>query len=305
MDIAWDTRSPESQARELIVYDFSSRQERHFQWKEDWTSTTAWGWESDTSLRLNEQTVNSQDGTAVREKLIFDINTQASTIVREIQPDLPDLDEDPTPFASFKAMDPKKSRVLYTVFKSGLGWGIALRDLENDVELWRVYGQSPGSYSNPYWANDGSRVLISFIEPGHDKPELFSISRDGKQITQLTALEETYEDYQVTYANWSPGGQRIAFWLYDFTVQPLPLARLHILDLEQNRLIEACFQGIPATYPGIWLEDNNLFLFQLDVKEQTMLVIYNLATGESQVLAQGNNRAVGPQLIGWINFEIP
>jgi len=298
--LAWDSNALDTTTRELVVEDVASGQQQHFAWEDNWTNTENWGWASDTTLWLREKTTNSGNGITQTERLIFDSQAQTSTFVKTSQPPLPDLDEDPTPFASFKSLDPQGQRIIYTVFKANLGWGVALRDLKSNKELWSVYGQSAGYYSGAEWAEDGSRAILSLLPSGANAPELFGVSGDGKQIVQLTALGRSYQDYRIRSVNLSSDGQRIAFWLYPLPAQPVLVANLMMFDLRTNRLFDLCLQGILDASPGSWSSDSNLFLFQITVEGQTKLMLYNFASGKSQVLVIVNQNQT--QLIGWTDF---
>lgn len=138
--------------------------------------------------------------------------------------------------------------------------GVVLWDIESQRILARV---ADNFLHPPVWSPDGSRFVLAVavnntaLRDGWGT-ELFSISRDGQQITPITSLT-TYYPYGVMWQyTWSPDGNRLAFWLVTdrmaFGDDDYTFEHLAVLDLAHQEVTDYCIPLDP------WGKDNQSLL---------------------------------------------
>ncbi len=195
--------------------------------------------------------------------------------------------------------DPSLDLVIYPDWLPG--FSIILWDRQSNSVLAKVDGDI-GSY--PLWSPDARQFAVSLAYPKDSEKlimEWFAVSREG-QVERWTRFGEYFEDVRIGAANWSPDGQKLAFWL-ETTPNLCPGehlefgAYLAFLDVATKQVTNTCLPGLSYfAWPPIWSLDSRYVVVR-DVNTnppQVYLVDYE------QGRAYDLTKFVHGKPIGWL-----
>lgn len=156
--------------------------------------------------------------------------------------------------------------------------GVTAEDFDNGFVYNRnfthiVYVNRDGKYS--LWNNQTSKVVAEFNVPGFPAPrwsplgdrfllqnlidenehELYSVDLEGN-LTQLTDISSSGENYGIAEYYWSTSGRYIALWLYDKKTSRFNLA---VLDTNTKEIINYCLE-VTEPAPIVWSPDDSQLL---------------------------------------------
>jgi hypothetical protein len=148
----------------------------------------------------------------------------------------------------------------YVIFPEAVGQGYyVLWDRQKHVVLAKVEDQN-GLGHYPLWSPDGKQLAVA-VEQNQDQfkfilDEWFQASLEGR-VEQLTHFGNYFTRAEIGAANWSPDGQKLAFWLK--TDPELCTGyNLAILEMQTQQVIGTCVpgsdQGSPP--PPVWSLDS-------------------------------------------------
>jgi hypothetical protein len=220
--------------------------------------------------------------------------------------DLPDIGWDVTTNLPL-AIDSTISRLLYSSAKKE-GKGFTLWNLRTNKE--QVFFQVDGVQREPQWSQDGNQVIVNkpvLSSKRHssypDSQELFSISRDGV-VNRLTYLSDYYEKNDISNFSLSPDGHYIAFGL---AATPLdipdyypkdstePIARLAILDIFAQKVINYCIPYYWGFYKPIWSPDSHqVLLWNVSDAGKEQVILVDIDSEYSTQIAEG------AEPLGWM-----
>jgi len=165
------------------------------------------------------------------------------------------------------------------------------------------------SNNPPRWSPNNDRVAIISSASEHqiDVDEIFSVTIDGK-IQQLTYFAGQYKNVTIGKMEWSPNGEKIAFWV---TLKPNPYemvdgayqdVRLAVLDIETFNITYYCLSGdiiglangIPsAKFIGrdipapLWsLDSTQIVIENRYTSDNSRLILLDIPSGKSVVLGK-------------------
>jgi len=149
------------------------------------------------------------------------------------------------------------------------------KDGKNYVVLWDRQAQKAVArveelgvfLHTPLWSPDGKQFVVA-VEHQVDRQhsdfieEWFGVSREG-QVQQLSHLGDFFVHTEIGAANWSPGGQRLAFWL-DAKPSRCEGQNLAVLEMETQQVTDYCIPGSihGDAPPPIWSPDSRYIAVQ-------------------------------------------
>ena len=256
--ILFDVDGPSSKVIEdkLVIATAEGQVQKAILWEQGWVGIT--GWLDDERLIINMAGHDPDESTRKKADtlLMLDLFTGQRRILR---PDFPQI-YDTYPVLEWEGWsetvyDPTLTRVVYP------GPGYVLWDLEVGHALATLVSNL---LHPPRWSPDGAQFVVA-ADPtlGEESLafELFSVSRDGQTITQLTHLKAYDSDADMWGYSWSPDGRQLAFWLstdsrsagHPDTSTP---RRLAVLDLVTQDVTDYCLPldeyGELGTIPIFW-----------------------------------------------------
>lgn len=266
---------------QLIVATADNQILKTIPWEEGWVGIP--GWLDDDRLVINIAGNDPDESTRRKAKTLLMLNPFTGER-RVLRADFPNIWSTYPVFEwegwSETAYDPALTRVVYA------GPGYVLWDLESSRALATL---DAFPIHSPRWSPDGSQVVMAADPNFGQEPqpgfgygyELFSMSRDGQSIAQITNLLAYYPAADMWSYSWSPTGDKLAFWLStnpgsvgdkDYKSQ-----RLAVLDLDTEIVTEYCiplddYRGDPLldTFPfgssgvtaPIWSPDGQQLLVE-------------------------------------------
>jgi Tol biopolymer transport system component len=225
----------------LVIATADGQVQKTIPWEKGWVGIP--GWLDDERLVINMAGRDPDESTANKPATFLMLNPFTGER-RILRPDFPDI------YAEYPVIDwerwsetvydPTLTRVVYLSSRDAY----VLWDLESNRALATLSSQF---LHPPRWSPDGTQFVVA-ANPDQQYDigfELFSISRDGQQITPLTNLR-AYSPADMWSYSWSPDGSRLAFWLStdpqsvalgwnDYTTQ-----RLAVLDLTAQTVTDYC-----------------------------------------------------------------
>jgi hypothetical protein len=137
------------------------------------------------------------------------------------------------------------------------------------------------------WRRDSS----GFMAVIHDKKQnwngLAYYDRDGTLLERIIDLDEGSVDFHPTASGrndqyWSPDGERFAF-VYD-APYPNP-SRLHIIDWEQQVVIDTCLSPISAP---VWSPDGTMLAYLALARENLKVIVLDWQSWQAYDVARHN-----------------
>lgn len=160
-------------------------------------------------------------------------------------------------------------------------WGgehnyIVLWDRREKTVLAKVEDQSGGFGDYPLWSPDAAQFvvpIVNAIKGNHVIEEWYSVNRQGK-VEQLTYFGDYFSDSDISFANWSPDGHKLAFWLNVFP-SPCPNLRLAILDVTTKQVVDTCLPGSSSyALPPSWsLDSQYIVIRNYDASPVTTILV--------------------------------
>lgn len=264
------------------------------------------GWLDDQRLIINIAGKDPDESTAKKPATLLMLNPFTGER-RILRPDFPGIYVEYPVFFwegwSETMYDPTLTRVVYPSSRDGY----VLWDLQSQRALvnFRSFISHP-----PRWSPDGTQFVVAAdpdLAQHHAGPgfELFSVSRDGKAITQLTNLKAYYPATDMWGYSWSPNGSHLAFWLSTnpnamaIGVEDHATERLAVLDLTTQEVTEYCipldkyggtFGGIPFFASGmtspIWSPNGQQFIVESRyAPDASRVILVDLAQGFAAQIA--------------------
>ncbi len=195
--------------------------------------------------------------------------------------------------------DPSLNLVIYPDWLPD--FSIVLWNRQSNSVLAKVNGDA-GSY--PLWSPDARQFAVSLMYPIENENvvmEWFVVSREGR-VERWTRFGEYFTDVRIGAANWSPDGQKLAFWL-ETTPNLCPGEHLEFatylafLDVATKQVTNTCLPGLSYfAWPPIWSLDSRYVVVR-DVNvspPQVYLVDYE------QGRAYDLTKFVHGKPIGWL-----
>ncbi len=150
---------------------------------------------------------------------------------------------------------------------------IVLWDRQSNSVLAKV--EDKGEFLNyPLWSPDAKQFVVAVRkDDGNSIEEWFGVSREG-QVEQLTHFGDYFADAEIGHANWSPDGQKLAFWL-ETSSGLCSGTRLDVLELATRQVTNTCIPGsLEFAPPPIWsLNSRYIAVINADASpDQTILV---------------------------------
>ena len=112
----------------------------------------------------------------------------------------------------------------------------------------------------PLWSSDGKQLALAVTyqygeQYGDFIEEWFRVSREG-QVERLTYFADYFVHARVGAANWSPDGQKLAFWL-ETSPSLCPGTRLAVLEVATRQVTNTCVPT-PEYFdpPPLWSSDS-------------------------------------------------
>jgi hypothetical protein len=96
----------------------------------------------------------------------------------------------------------------------------------------------------PIWSPDSTRFAVAVVisEPSeHIVYDWFMVSREG-QVERLTYFGDYFTNMQISDGNWSPDGQKLAFWL-ETDSGLCPGTNLAVLEVATRLVTNTCIPG--------------------------------------------------------------
>jgi hypothetical protein len=165
----------------------------------------------------------------------------------ELSSDYPDIQPDPGGFTgslqfgnSDVVYDPTLDLVVYPQ------WGpqsyLVVWNRQTQTVVAKVKDLGPMEHV-PKWSSDGKQLAVAVTyrtekQLDHFIEEWFSVSRDG-HVERLTHFGDYFVNARIGTANWSPDGQKLAFWL-ETSPSLCPGVNLAILEMATRQVTNTC-----------------------------------------------------------------
>jgi Tol biopolymer transport system component len=150
----------------------------------------------------------------------------------------------------------------------------------------------------PDWSPDGSKFVFASNRPDKDDPilDLYLADVNGENLVRLT--DNRHNGWVDTLPAWSPDGETIAFWRYNyipgetFAGGPNGIWLMDLTTREETLLYEAPFPS--GENPPVWSPNGIYLAFLEDLDNQHTLYVVEVATGEflDIDLVAGDKRAL-------------
>lgn len=303
---AWDDLN--KQPEELVVDDLKTQQQTRFPWQASWKSVWDWTEDGRVILYVNGEKVLGEGVT--REYEYFDTQTRKTekSVVKLILPGFDFASIDHNPLGGTYEVDPTGSLVLYTALGAKAGQNVILREIKTGRELWKVIDNL--YFTPPEWTRDGKWVVLTLRKAiGDDFIKIFRLSRDGKQLEELTHKPLAKGDYILRDLRVSPNGRYIYYadWM---TVSE---GSAHILDLEDSSIREICTPGYTPIGGVQWFPEGDQLIYvvrqggydNIDEPNKQELRILDIPTWTSQTIYAGEDENIRIWIIGWSPLTFP
>jgi Tol biopolymer transport system component len=147
---------------------------------------------------------------------------------------------------------------------------------------------------SPYWSPDGERLAFDSHCCNPQNSDLWTIRRDGSDLTRLTGNATTDRDIPVTYSNqapsWSPDGKAIAFDTHTFSSNT---STAYVMSVDTQGPAHALRQTTPAPSPN---QQKLNGLLQLNSPQRPPGRMQNLLSAVPQAMKHGiENNAFWPR----------
>lgn len=174
---------------------------------------------------------------------------------------------------------------------------IVLWDRQSQSVLAKVNG-AIGYY--PLWSPDVSQFLVPLLSPkqsGNPVVEWFVVSRGGR-VEQFTHFGDYFQTSEIGNGyNWSPDGQKLAFWL-DISPSLCSGLNLALLDIVTKQVTDTCIPNLAdVALPPIWSLDSRYVVVTNASAKSRHLIIVDTVEGRAFDIT---NMAQGAQPIGWL-----
>jgi Tol biopolymer transport system component len=177
--------------------------------------------------------------------------------------------------------DPSLSLVVYPEY--GLKAYYVLWDRQRGSVLAKVEDRYVAQY--PLWSSDGKQLAI-VVDGNKDlkkfhQDDWFRVSREG-QVERLTHFADYFQTAEIGAANWSPDGQKLAFWLG--TDPGLCMGQnLAILDVQTHQVIDTCIPGLPNVFQSpVWsLDSRFVAILSMEKDNSTRIILVDIEKGSA------------------------
>ncbi|MDR3574614.1 MAG: hypothetical protein P4L50_12170 [Anaerolineaceae bacterium] len=153
----------------------------------------------------------------------------------------------------------------------------------------------------PLWSSDGKQLAVVVNEQEDPTKSIqddwFRVSRAG-QVDRLTHFADYFNHDEIGAANWSPDGQKLAFWLKT-EIGACSGQNLAILDVQTHQVIDTCVPGSSfygEAVPPVWSLDSRYIAVQNHENDTTHIILVDIEQGWASYLP-GADRS---QPIGWL-----
>jgi hypothetical protein len=178
--------------------------------------------------------------------------------------------------------DPSLNLVIFPSWRGEHNY-IVLWDRRSKTILANVETQSQEFGDYPLWSPDATQFvvpIVNAVKGNHVIEEWYSVSRQG-QVEQLTYFGDYFSDSDISFANWSPDGRKLAFWL-DVFPSPCPNLRLAILDTTTTQVIDTCLPGSARfASPPSWSFDSQYFVVRNYGASPVKTILVNSENGQA------------------------
>jgi hypothetical protein len=165
-------------------------------------------------------------------------------------------------------------------------WGspnyIILWDRQSKSALAKI--EDDGEFSHyPLWSPDASQFAVAvFRDVGKNIiDEWFSASRDGQKVERLTHFGDYFADAEIGVAgNWSPDGQKLAFWLKTST-GPCSDTHLAILEMATRQVTNTCIPGALGDSPPLWSLDSRYIVVRNTMNDSLQTLLVDIEQGRA------------------------
>lgn len=201
--------------------------------------------------------------------------------------------------------DPDLTMVIYPAFPTDSQvLSLNLVDLQTGQVIAEIGGYRGGIISTPKWSPNGDR-LATPIERGLPQDytatvyhhQEFIISDRYGNYEQVTNFNDYFEEPRIGHFNWSPDGQRIAFWFQNWPESHDEF--LMVLDISTRQVVNYCIASDPRdgpSAPPIWSPDGNSLIARVigyeNGEEEDNIVLIDLKNAYAVTIAQ-NLRPIG------------
>lgn len=287
---------------ELVIYAFNSGEEERVEWAESWKYLLSWS-ESRGIILLADQ--RYYDREAKEWDLEYLDPILYTRTEEKIHLDLPGTYIGPgmSDVGGYISPDEQNERVLYSAW--GLeGIDVVFRDMVSEEDLWRYEGDAYRiPWPVPDWTEDESKLLLVLNKEETGFDQLFSLNRDG---TELTALhDEPFDDSSccpVRAMGWSPDAQYVLVSLWHSVVRGpgylVDVNRKEILDICEPLLTE--WYWIPGTDKVVYWVGNDSF-FGVG-EDESQIIILDIGKWEKQILVT-EPFETRFEIVGWTPVE--
>jgi hypothetical protein len=175
--------------------------------------------------------------------------------------------------------DPSLNLVIFPVRRSPKNY-IVLWDRQSNSILAEV--EEKGEFLHyPIWSPDSTRFAVAVVisEPSeHIVYDWFIVSREG-QVERLTYFGDYFTNTQISDGNWSPDGQKLAFWL-ETDSGLCPGTNLAVLEVATRLVTNTCIPGtLEYAPPPIWSLDSRYIAVRNAVPNPDQYILIDFEHG--------------------------
>lgn len=219
----------------------------------------------------------------------------------ELSSDYPNIQPDPGGFTgslqfgiSDVVYDPTLDLVVYPQ------WGpqsyLVVWNRQTQTVVAKVKDLGPMEHL-PKWSSDGKQLAVAVTyrtekQLDHFIEEWFGVSREG-HVERLTHFGDYFMHARIGTANWSPDGQKLAFWL-ETTPSLCPGANLAILEMATRQVTNTCVPSLGYdSWPPLWSLDSRYIAVVNDEVSPYQTILVDFEQGRAFNLTYGSP-------LGWL-----